>query len=62
MRITTAVKGVEFVSDRMSHIKLIGCWCDILVLNVDAPTEDKADVTKDSFCDDLERVFNKFPK
>jgi hypothetical protein len=33
---------VEFVSYRMSHITLRGCWCDI-VLNVHAPTEDKID-------------------
>jgi hypothetical protein len=31
-------------------------------LNVHAPTEDKIDDVKDSFYDELERVFNKFPK
>jgi hypothetical protein len=39
----------------MSYILLRGCWCDIIVLNVNAPTED-------SFYEELERVFNKFPK
>jgi hypothetical protein len=33
-RTVSAVKRVEFVSDRMSYIKLRGCWCDIIVLNV----------------------------
>jgi hypothetical protein len=47
-RIISAVKRVEFVSDRMSYIILRGCWCHI-VLNVHAPTEDKTDNVKDSF-------------
>jgi hypothetical protein len=40
-RITPAVKRVEFISDRMPYIILKGRWCDIMVLNVHAPTEDK---------------------
>jgi exonuclease III len=34
----------------------------IIVLNVHAPTEDKTDDVKDSFYEELERVFDKFPK
>jgi hypothetical protein len=37
----TPVKRIEFVSDRMSYITRKGCWCDIIVLNVHAPTVDK---------------------
>jgi exonuclease III len=40
-RIISAVKRVEFVSDRISYITLKGHWCDIIVLNVHTPTEDK---------------------
>jgi hypothetical protein len=40
-RIISAVKRVEFVSDRMSYIILRGRWCDIIILNVHAPTEGK---------------------
>jgi hypothetical protein len=58
--IISAVKGIEFVSDRMSYIILRGHWCHIVVLNVHAPTEDKIDDVKDSFYE--ERVFDKFPK
>jgi len=29
-RITSTVKRVVFVSDRMSYITLKGCWCDIV--------------------------------
>jgi hypothetical protein len=48
-RIISAVKRVEFVSDRMSYIILRGRWCHIIVLNVHASTEDKTDYVKDSF-------------
>jgi hypothetical protein len=46
----------------MSYIILRGLWCHIIVLNVHAPTEDKADDVKDSFYEELEHVFGKFPK
>jgi exonuclease III len=61
-RIISAVKRVEFDSDRMSYIILRGHWCHIIVLNVHAPTEDKTDDVKDSFYEELERMFDKFPK
>jgi hypothetical protein len=53
---------MEFVSDRMSNITLKGRWCDIIVLNVHAPTEDKDDDIKDSFYEALEQVFDQFPR
>jgi hypothetical protein len=59
-RMISAVKGSEFVSDRISYIILRGRWCHIIVLNVHAPTEHKT--VKDSFYEELERVFNKFSK
>ena len=40
-RIASAVKRVEFVSDRMLHILLRGCWYNIIILNVHAPSEEK---------------------
>jgi hypothetical protein len=58
IRIISATKRVEFVSDRMSYIMLRGCWCYIIVLNVHAPTEDKTDDVKDSFFKELKRVFD----
>jgi hypothetical protein len=61
-RIISADKRVESVSDRMSNIILRGRWCHIIVLNVHAPTEDKTDYVKDSFYEELERVFDKFKK
>jgi hypothetical protein len=61
-RIISAGKRVEFVSDRMSYIILRGRWCHIIVLNVHVPKEDKADDVRNSFYEELERVFDKFPK
>jgi hypothetical protein len=46
----------------MLYIILRGHWCDIPVLNVIASTEDKSDDVKDSFYEELECVFDKFPK
>jgi hypothetical protein len=53
---------VEFVSERISYIILRGHWCDIIVLNVYAQTEDKTDDMKDIIFTALEHVFNEFPR
>jgi 23S rRNA C2498 (ribose-2'-O)-methylase RlmM len=55
-RIISAVKRVEFVSDRMSYIILRNGWCHIIVLNVHAPTEDKINDVKDSFYKEMECI------
>jgi hypothetical protein len=36
--------------------------CDIVVLNVHAPPEDKIDGMNDCFYDEIEHVFDKLPK
>jgi len=46
----------------MSYIELRGRWCNIIVLNVHAPSEEKSNDSKDSFYDELEQVFYHFPK
>jgi len=55
--IVSAVKSVEFVGDRVPYIVLRGRWCNIIVLNVCAPNEEKSDDSKDSFYEELEQVF-----
>jgi hypothetical protein len=60
-RIISAVKRVQFVSDRMLYIILRGRWCDAIFLNFHSPTENTIDDVKDSFYEELERVFDKFP-
>jgi hypothetical protein len=51
-RIVSAVKRVEFVSDRVSYIVLRGRWCNIIVVNVHVPSADKR-----RFYKELERFF-----
>ena len=56
------MKRVEFVSDRLSYILLRGLWRYIIVVNVHAPSKEKSDESKDSFYEELEQVFDHFPK
>jgi hypothetical protein len=46
----------------MPYIILRGFWCHIIVLKVIAPTEEKIDDLKDSFCQEMKSVFDKFYK
>jgi len=56
------VKRIEFVSDRLSYIVLRGHWLHIILANVHAPSEEKSEELKDSFYEELEEVFDHFPK
>ena len=58
-RVLSAVKRVEFISDRMSYIILRGCWCNI-VLSSHVPTEENSVDSKDSFYEELEQIFYYF--
>jgi hypothetical protein len=60
--IISAVRKVEFVGDRMSYMILTGRWCNTVVQNAHAPCEDKSDDVKDSFYEELARVFDQFPR
>jgi len=42
-RTLSAVKSIQFISDRMSYIVLRGRWNNIILLNVHAPSEEKTD-------------------
>jgi hypothetical protein len=61
-RIISAIRRVEFVSDRMSYIILRGRWRHIIVVNVHTPYEDTGDDVKDSFYEELGHVFDQFPR
>jgi exonuclease III len=61
-RILSAVRRVEFISDRMLYITLRGRWCNIIVLNVHETCEDKGDDEKDSFYEELGCVSDQFPR
>jgi hypothetical protein len=56
----SAVKRVEFVSDVIHNTG--SRWLHSVILNVHAPTADKSDDVKDSFYEELECIFDKFPK
>jgi len=46
----------------LSYIVLRGRWRNIIVVNVHAPSEEKSDEAEDSFYEELEQVFDHFPK
>jgi len=48
-RVVSAVKRVEFVSDKMSYTVLRGHCRNIIVVNAHAPTKEKSDDSKDRF-------------
>ena len=56
------MKRVEFVGDRLPYIVLRGRWRNVIVVNVHAPSDEKSDEPKDSFYEELEQVFDHFPK
>jgi hypothetical protein len=41
----------------VSYIVLRGRWCNIIVLSVHAPSEEKMDDLKDSFYEEIEQLF-----
>ena len=55
------LKRVEFFSGRVSCIRLKGRWCDIIVVNVRSSLKDNADDIKDSFYEEIERLFDQLP-
>jgi exonuclease III len=61
-RIVSVIRRVEFISDRMLYIILRGRWCNIIVLNVHAPWEDRSDDAEDSFYEELGHVIDQFPR
>ena len=46
-RIVSAVKGVQFVNDRLSYTVHRGRWCNIIISNTNAQSEEKKDDSKD---------------
>jgi len=56
------VPTIEFVSDRLSYIVLRGRWLHNILANVHASSKEKSEGLKDSFYEELEEVFDHFPK
>jgi len=59
-RIVSTVKRVEFVSDRILYIVVRGQWCNIIVLNVHGPSEERNGDSKYVFYEELEHIFDHF--
>jgi len=59
-RKVSTVERVELFSYRVSYIVLRGRWCNVSVLNVHSPSEEKSHDSRDSFCEELEQVFDNF--
>jgi hypothetical protein len=59
-RILSAFKGVHFVSDMVLYIVLRGSWCNIVVLNVRALSEEKSDDSTGRLYEELEQVLIVF--
>jgi len=51
----TTQNSVRIVSDRKPYIVMTGRWCNIIFLNVHAPSEVKSTDSKDSFNEELEQ-------
>jgi len=45
-RIVSAIKRVDFFSDKVSYVVLRGGWFNIIVCNVHAPSEEKSEDLK----------------
>ena len=45
----------------MLYIVLIGRWCNIVVLNVQAVSEERSNDAKDSFYEEPDYIFYHFP-
>jgi len=61
LRMASAVQRVEFVNDRISYI-LRGRGCNIIVLKLHTPSEEKSDFSKVSFMDKESKFLNHFLK
>ena len=62
-RLISALKRVEIVSDRMTYLVVLkGRWFNVFGLNAHAAREEKTDDSNDSFYEELELVFDHFPK
>ena len=55
-RIVSAVKREDFVSDRVSYTVVRGRWCNVVVWNVHAPSDNRSDDSKDSLYAELVQV------
>jgi len=56
------VTGFEAIIERLCKIRIKSKYSNITMINMYAPTEDKADVDKEMFYDDLQTTIDRTPK
>ena len=61
-RIRENVTGCEAMNDRLCKIRLKSKYNNLTLINIYAPTENKTDVEKVKFYDDLQTVLDRTPK
>ena len=57
-----AVQRVECVRGRVLYVVLKGVWCSIIILNFQAPIEDKSFNSTNSSCNELQQIFDYIPE
>lgn len=55
------VKTFQAISERICYIRLTGHIFDIVIINCYAPTEEKGEDIKESFYEELDRVWDLIP-
>ena len=61
-KIRDNVIGFEAVNDRICKLRLKGKYNNVSLINICAPTEDKADTEQDKFYKELQQVIDQTPK
>ena len=56
------ILGFEPISDRICKLRVKGKFCNITLINIYAPMEDKEDETKEQFYEKLQRTQDRAPK
>jgi len=61
-RTINSVIGFEAINERLCKIRLKGKYNNVTLVNIYAPTEDKADSEKENFYEQLQLVIDQIPK
>jgi len=61
-KIRDNVIGFEAVNDRLCKLRLKGKYNNVSLINIYAPTEDKADTEKENFYEELQQIIYQTPK
>jgi exonuclease III len=61
-RIGGNVIGFEAINERLCKIRLKSKYNNLTLINIYAPTDDKTDVAREKFYDDLQTVLDGTPK